>query len=474
MKKDNIYNLDYTCYTVYIVRRWVLVVMRNKKNVDSLIKQNKKDKKKKEKKEYKLWEKIFIYGNISIIGIIIGIYLYRGIYYYKQMNTVSSDGKLLSVLINDNNIEYVSDGMYQEGDMKYYYKGKDVNNFVYYSGRLWRIVSIDSESIKLISDSNQSIMVWGYDMEYQDSYINKWLNYDKFIKSINQDGFLVEGEFCNKSISNDNDGYVCDEYSKGMVGLISLQEYLKAGGSESYLNNNSYFWTINYTDDLMVYYVNQDGFVNNVSYNNQDYYSYGVRPVINISSDVKYNYGSGSRNDPYMIDSNGSILKECSVGNYVEYNGYKWRILDILNDGVKLVLDGVLDEEIEYNNVDNYLNQEFIKKFDTDDLLKFDYYVNLYNNSNLYNYSDNGSMKNNYVGGLVVGDLFINDSSDYWLYNIQDSKEQLGIVVTSMSTLYGDLYSNKNGVRPVICVNGDFLVSGGNGTVNNPFLVGEW
>lgn len=452
----------------------MLDVRRNKKSVDNLAEQNKKGKKKEEKRGYKLWEKIFIYGNISIIGIIIGVYLYRGIYYYKQMNTVSSDGKLLSVLINDKNIEYVSDGMYQEGDMKYYYKGKDVNNFVYYSGRLWRIVSIDSESIRLITDSNQSIMVWGYRMEYRDSYINKWLNEDKFIKSINQDGFLVEGEFCNKSISDGS--YVCDEYSKEKIGLISVEEYLKAGGNESYLNNNSYFWTINYEDDKMVYYVNKDGFVNNISYSNQDYYSYGVRPVINIANDVKYNYGNGSRNDPYMIDSNGSILKEGSVGNYVKYNNYKWRILDILNDEVKLVLEGkILDKEIEYDKVDNYLNQEFVKEFNKDDLLKFDYYVNLYNNSNLYNYNDNdnGSKRNDYVGGLVVGDLFINDSSDYWLYSIQDSKERLGIVVTSMSTLYGDLYSNKNGVRPVICVNGNLKVSGGNGMINNPLVVGE-
>ena len=47
----------------------------NKKDIDT------KEIKKKEKKEFKLWEKIFIYGNMVVIGIIMGIYIYRGIYY---------------------------------------------------------------------------------------------------------------------------------------------------------------------------------------------------------------------------------------------------------------------------------------------------------------------------------------------------------------------------------------------------------
>ena len=436
----------------------------NKKDIDT------KEIKKKEKKEFKLWEKIFIYGNMVVIGIIMGIYIYRGIYYYKELNTVSSDGRLISQLVSENNIVYQGDGLYQEGDL-YYYKGKNVNNYVYYSGRVWRIISISLDKIKMITDENQSIMVWGYKSNYEESYINKWLNEDKFIKSINDDGKMVSASWCNKSI--DNDKYTCDSTVDSSVGLIEVSEYLKAMGKDSYLNNGTYFWTINYTDDNKVYYINKEGNVNNISYSNQDYYSYGVRPVININDDVKYLSGNGSKNDPYMLDSNGNTIKESSVGNYIRYNNYLWRVMEI-SDNVKLVLDDtVSDKKMEYSKVDNYLNQDFIKNFDKSSLVKFDYYVGEYNGNTSYNYQNKGTKKNNYVGGVNIGDLFIADSSNYWLYSIQSSKEKLGYIITEMDTLYGDLYTSEQMVKPVICVKGDLVIKEGNGTKNNPLVVGD-
>ena len=49
----------------------------------------------KAKKKFKKWEKIFLIINIVVILSIIGIYLYRLIYYYKLEHSVVKDDKLM-------------------------------------------------------------------------------------------------------------------------------------------------------------------------------------------------------------------------------------------------------------------------------------------------------------------------------------------------------------------------------------------
>ena len=113
----------------------------------------------KVKKKFKTWEKIFLTVNIIAILAIIGVYIYRLVYYYKLEHSVVNDDKLLAVLLKKD-LVYSKDGLYeQEGN--YYYKGKDVNNYVWYSGRMWRIVSVD-DNIKLIAEDSQTSLVWGY------------------------------------------------------------------------------------------------------------------------------------------------------------------------------------------------------------------------------------------------------------------------------------------------------------------------
>ena len=103
----------------------------------------------------------------------------------------------------------------------------------------------------------------------------------------------------------------CDDNDilKIPVGLITADEVGFAGevygnfSTSHYLTTNLPYWTMspmNYTSSLgaIVFFVNGSGFFNGTSYTVDT--KWGVRPVINLSSDVKLT-GSGTVSDPYRV-----------------------------------------------------------------------------------------------------------------------------------------------------------------------------
>ena len=123
----------------------------------------------------KRWEKIYIICNIVVIIFIISIYTYRMVYYYKKMNVVVKDSSLVDIL--ENKVVYSGDGLYKEDD-NYYFKGKNVDNYVYYYGNLYRIVSVTNDGIKLISNDSVTSMVYGVNKVFSTSNIYKYFTFD--------------------------------------------------------------------------------------------------------------------------------------------------------------------------------------------------------------------------------------------------------------------------------------------------------
>lgn len=75
------------------------------------------------------------------------------------------------VISNDDNYSYMGGC---------YFKGYPVNNFLWYSGFLWRIMGINADgSIRLITDETVTSIPWGATgtaKNYEDSYVKDWLN----------------------------------------------------------------------------------------------------------------------------------------------------------------------------------------------------------------------------------------------------------------------------------------------------------
>lgn len=428
---------------------------------------------KKEKTKLKLWEKIFIITNIVIILLIISIYAYRTVRYYKKLNYVESNPNLLEKITS--NITYKGDGLYKKDDDNFYYSGKEVNNYLYYSGRLWRIIGIDKTGIKLITEDNQTVLVWGNNTNFENSIINNWLNKDVFINTISNKEKLVSASWCNTGVDINN--YNCNNTKEYLVGLITTEEYLKAGGINSYLNNNSYYWTLNTSNDNKVYYIHSGGGINNDLGNNESLYSYGVRPVIYLNSNVEFLSGDGTKENPYIIEENNNVkLNEHNIGEYVKYSNYTFRILEKNDNYIKLMMDElILDDDesklkISYDNIEKYLNNEFINKLDKESLVKTNFNLTEYNFDNNYNYNDNKETKEMYIGLPIIGQLFITDYKDIWLNTIQDKTKQL-IYKIDNDSIIGDLKSSKNYLRPIIAVKSDLIISSGSGIKEDPYIL---
>ena len=285
------------------------------------------------------------------------------------------------------------------------------------------------------------------------------------------DLYLVKNKWCNAKI--DVEKYNCSDTFDDYVGLININDYLQAGAKNSYLNNETYFWTLNQDKDSNPLYINNEGTINNIYHNEDNYFSYGVRPVITLKDTISPISGDGSKENPFIIEELGNaLLKDNSIGSFVTYNDNNYRILSIDNDGVSLIYNGVLEVDKKYDDVYKYLNSEFIKKLKKEDLVKNEYEIVEYSFNNKYELT-NKNNKSEYVIIPSIGDMFLNNYNGYWLNNYSDSKLGLFYIIDENNMLFSDLKNNSHMVRPIIKLNIETVVVSGLGTEGDPLIVGE-
>ena len=124
---------------------------------------------------------------------------------------------------------------------------------------------------------------------------------------------LVDNKTPILKCSNSSDLYTTSSSSKGNkklinpIGLITADEVSMAGGvfgsnnNSYYLYNKEDYWTMspsNFRSNLaLVFYVRSYGDLNGTNVNNP----IGIRPVINIASNVAIKSGNGTSSEPYEI-----------------------------------------------------------------------------------------------------------------------------------------------------------------------------
>lgn len=434
-------------------------------------------------------QNIIIFINIVILLAITCFYAYRLVHYYRIEHPKSLKQLTLAEAITLNATK-TGDGLYKE-DGEYLFKGKDVDNYLKYSGYLFRIISVDSDNnIKLITEDSLTNLAWGIEDNYKDSYIKAWLdgedtNEGIFYKSLNNRNNLVDTKFCTETVDSDND--VCKENETSSVGLLSLAEYKKAGGSKSYLNTNNYWWLSNPSKEG-IWYVYNDGKINDVSSLGNDYYSYGVRPVITIKGNM-HTSGDGTKNNPYSLDKEtGNILKNKNIGSYISYNNLTWRLIEKNDNYVRVVLDGFVkdgdkDYERVYSNsstiysttnaIGYYLNTTFYNSLDNTYMVNGNVYTNRYDDTVDFDYRKIFTSKiEAKVGMMQVGDLYINDYSDFFLASRTSTYEGTIYKVVEDNRLYADLPTNKAKVRPTIFLDLESPIKSGNGSQKSPYVIG--
>lgn len=238
----------------------------------------------------------------------------------------------------------------------YYVMADDTTNYIWYSGKLWRAVSVNKKehTLKMITQWNISSISYsdGNSSAFQGSYMEQWLN------DTSVDGFLGNLRDYKKFIKTDSkwnatalncDSVSCD-FSREIpettmvtdaVGLLNTYEVVQIGyNNEGNTAGNTLTWstlTPEHDDGSSVFEVYQDNKeLGRISINDTSS-PIGIRPVVNLLPTVKIVAGTGTEDDPYRLegdndtDLTGTLLSNRYSGEYVKFGNEDNRLFRIVS-----------------------------------------------------------------------------------------------------------------------------------------------
>ena len=410
-----------------------------------------------------------------------------------------------------------------------YFQGKAYNNYLWYSGFLWRIMGINADgSVRLITEENVTTIPWGAEntaLNYDGSHAKDWLN-NYFYPRLKGNDIIVEQTWCSETATSISSARTnCSNNlstGKAKVGLISLDENNLAGADSSYLVNQQVFWTLTPYDGSYAWYVSRGSGINDGVIS-----ALGLRAVINVNSNVTITGGNGtlgttwsSNAGPYILNEDksievtGKLNEKATSGEYVLYAGKKYRVVDKDNNGnTKLILDGYYEEngsvyEMKYGSNNTFSTTTGIGQKLNNDVLEWlvassdtenrDKLVTNYTwYQNELDYGDNYTISleetnptrsiNATVGLIRVGEMLSSQSSsiltkgyttsssfgnatDYWTMTPGTSSSYAWLVHNHGDGNYNGV-SYAGGLRAVIVVNSNVTITSGNGTWSSPYEI---
>lgn len=448
------------------------------------------------KKRFKI-RPILVTLNILVLLIVVGFYSFRMVKYYLKENGKKENNEILlvdSIIKKQSFIDLTKGLIYDENDKVYRFIGDIKDNYLEYSGNMYRIIEVDEDyNIKAVSEKSLTFMYPGLNNGFNSSYINKWLNDGEeehsgvFENNLHSSELLFNTTICDDKI-DDLTIITCKEKNEdNKFGILSLYDYAKTGGKSGYLNNGEDFFLNTLNKDNNYYYITNDG---EVSISELTTKAYGVRPVITVSGDVKLLKGKGTLNDPYKIEKQEvNTIKDLYVGNIIEFENNKYVVTDISADNVKIALNSTLkdkdDKEIiknfgsstsELSNTKNtigaYLNNDFYKSIKNNKLIiKSDWYIGKLSLDNLDYSSVYKSKVSLNIGMLTLGDMFVTEVKNVFtiLRGIEENK--IIYVINEDGNFYGDFISSKYAIRPAFYLKGDIKIKDGKGTTESPYTL---
>jgi len=346
-------------------------------------------------------------------------------------------------------------------------------NYVWYSGKLWRITSIAPDgTIKMITEDLLTSIYWGADTTYSTSWVREWLNQEFLPTLYNYENIIVTDYKWNATMTTSYTSAPSETTMVGdAVGMLNAYEYYRSykklgtdatAYGNGYLNVGYHWWLITPYNSSSVRFVNSSS---NLNYNSPSSYTFGVRPSINLKSTIEMVDGDGSYNNPYKIAidndaamNDTTLLNTRQSGEYVKIENDTdikrvFRIVgnETVNDGVttKLVLNDYLkngetvlnkyfSNDYTYGDGtsdsywDYYLNNTYLATLDSNLLEQGTYYLGLYGSATSYKSTVCSSVDSNvsviscisntnvvdskwtgYIGLLRVGEMFSSQTKDY-------------------------------------------------------------
>ncbi len=450
-----------------------------------------------------------------------------------KVNVYGKDGNpedLYKTIADTLLTEISEDNLYDDGTDTFI-TGEDPNNYIWYSGKLWRAVLVNnsSKTTKLVTQWNISGIHYDDDSSaFEGSYMESWLNdtsVDGFLGNLREpEKFIVMDAKWDATMDDREFGSITRPNGTTIVskavGLLNMYEtqtsYRGTTPRNGYLNNILASWTLTPNNSSNIFVaVNLNPIFQGYSVRT----GMGVRPSINLKSDVKIVSGSGTEEDPYRLagdnDSNlrGTMLNTRYSGEYIRFgigennlyqivsheNGTGTKIVSAepLKDSgsFKLMLFGGNNIFSSTNTIGTFLNGEYLtsgKYLTTEQVNMIEdsstwYLGNVGNgeNNKLSKYTDTSgntltsNITNAKVGLLRLGELMAGQFDIY----TNTSKYLLLTPSTGFVTLVGSAsavnrtYSygwggdDGYGVKPAMNLKSNVVITGGTGTKENPFII---
>ncbi len=402
--------------------------------------------------------------------------------------------------------------------------GTDPNNYIWYSGKLWRAVSVnnDAKTTKLVTQWNISAISYNPENQtaFEGSYMEDWLNdttVDGFLGNLREpEKFIVTDAKWNATMDDRELGSITRPSDDGTivedaVGLLNVYEYQSSNnaGTDGYLNNGLWWWTLTPYSTSLVWIVSSGGSAN--------YYNpaavYVVRPSLNLKSNVRIVNGDGTIDNPYRLngdnDTNlsGTLLSSRYSGEYIRFGNNEnnlYRIVSHENgSGTKIVSEKPLKSSGTFitsafgsnttfsseNTIGAFLNGEYLTNYVDStyrDMIEDSviWYLGTVGSGTSYKlakYTDTSgttttsNVEESKVGLLRFGELmsgqFDNRSNNttYWTLTPYSSSSVWNVDRYGSASDYYP--SSANGVRPSMNLKSNVQIINGDGTKNNPFTL---
>ena len=371
--------------------------------------------------------------------------------------------------------------------------GNIQNNYIWYSGHLWRAVSIDNSTnaLKIITAQAETFISYGSltaeGLPANNANITKWLG--NFYNELrNADSFILSTNYNYTTYSGSGD-LSSTNLSNRKIGLLNAYEYLMT------VKNNTSFLNIpalalktqtpvsNQNNTL---YTVSNSTIAPSNINNLD----GIRPVVVLNGSVKTSSGTGTLSSPYIVkdDSPTSYSAQDLVsGEYVEFSSVpnkRFRVVSKPTSSTIKVVATSLVRNYPYNTTDkmnselyNYLNRDYYRTT----IYSISKFINESNwdvtsfAANNFILTNNTTIKAN-VGFLQLGELLSgycdsDDSDKCCLLLTPVPRTERVYAVRRKSIVSIDRNNDSCYVRPSFVLHTSQLriKIGGSGTAQNPY-----
>ncbi len=380
------------------------------------------------------------------------------------------------------------------------YQGPVENNYLQFSGMLFRIVKEDDDKhIQIVTEENISNINYGFP-EYEKSNVRKWLN-EYFYQHLSSSAkkFLVKGEFCTDMTSDATvQRDVCEKAVSDYVGQLTIDDYNRTLIGGTYLNNHLPYAFMTKLSDTEVYSFHPDKGYAIFSFDRL----LPVRPVLYLKEGLKVVAGDGTRYNPYRLEDYtyakaSSLLKDRLSGEFIHYAGHLFRIIEVEKDGsIKVVMDDIWKDENDKALKPTYENDTNQFVFKVDEVGNLGYIINQHFTQYLPSklivpgefrttYLDNGLYYDqlesiSYKATFAVPDTYemfsskstSTDYNNFWLRNASKSDGVI-VFVTTLGTPIEITYrlNRYNGVRLVTRFRSDTQIISGKGLREDPYYV---